>query len=258
MDVSCAGPPRLVAMNGLWSGHRVIEAPELSNLMADGADMVLLDVRACHASGHLPGAFGVDPAAWATLERTDLQEALRTLGVDDTTPVVAYGDHKGLDAGRLAWLLEQAGHRSTALLDGGFDAWWRLGLPTTSDLGSQARRGGLTWGDPLTLTCTTQEAAGFAARRQLVDVRTRSRFKAGAEGGAEGGAIPGAVNVPATAFGDQAGRVLDPASMALRLRRAGVDPRQPFVAHCDGGPASAWVAYVARRAGFDVRVHVTD
>ncbi|MFC6152413.1 sulfurtransferase [Nocardioides yefusunii] len=252
--------------------HRVVESPALAALLEASTTtaatpasprMVLLDVRSLrgtYEAGHLPGAHHLDPtvSTWTSPDPdpTTIQATLRALGADDDTLVVTYGGHKGIEAGRLAWLLQWAGHRSTALLDGGYEAWWRLGLPTSTEEVPPARPGDVTLSPREVLTCSTQELASFAAHRQAVDVRTRSRFGAKGPSGVSDQRVPGAVNVPSTAFGDQAGRVLDPASMRLRLRRSGVDPEQPFAVYCDDASASAWVAYVARNNSLDARLYL--
>ena len=95
-----------------------------------------------YLAGHIPGAIH------AHLER-DLSlpalpqggrhplptvEALaRTFsrwGIDSQVQVVAYDDNGGGFASRLWWTLKYLGHRRVALLDGGFPAWVRTGLPT--------------------------------------------------------------------------------------------------------------------------------
>ena len=48
--------------------------------------------------------------------------------------VVAYDDAGGAFAARLWWLMRWMGHRSVAVLDGGFGAWLAAGQPTTDQL----------------------------------------------------------------------------------------------------------------------------
>jgi len=56
-------------------------------------------------------------------------------GIGNGTQVVVYDDMGGiLAAARLWWLLRWLGHAACAVLDGGFPAWRRAGLPLTDAL----------------------------------------------------------------------------------------------------------------------------
>jgi thiosulfate/3-mercaptopyruvate sulfurtransferase len=67
-----------------------------------------------------------DPAAFAAW--------LGSQGVDATRQVVAYDDAGGALAARLWWMLRWLGHRSVAVLDGGWSAWLAAGRPQTQAL----------------------------------------------------------------------------------------------------------------------------
>ncbi len=102
-----------------------------------------------YADGHVPGARYLDtnwlesPADWNRRSPTELDHALRSLGISVDTPVVLYGrDTEGnpnekwpgrragqIAATRAALILRYAGVRDVRLLDGGYDAWVRAGEP---------------------------------------------------------------------------------------------------------------------------------
>src|ERR1700683_3565605 len=58
-----------------------------------------------------------------------LAATLGRFGIDRTVQVVAYDQGSGAFAARLWWLLRWLGHTRVAVLDGGFAAWERGGLP---------------------------------------------------------------------------------------------------------------------------------
>jgi len=62
-------------------------------------------------------------------EPATLGQTLGDWGIGPNTQVVVYDDSFGSIACRLWWLLRWAGHRSVALLDGGWPAWKRKRLP---------------------------------------------------------------------------------------------------------------------------------
>ena len=53
------------------------------------------------------------------------------LGIDEQVQVIAYDQGAGMFAARLWWLLRWLGHEQVAVLNGGFAAWERAGLPVT-------------------------------------------------------------------------------------------------------------------------------
>ena len=57
----------------------------------------------------------------------DFEDAMRRLGVDNASPVVVCDGAASLSAGRLWWLLVDAGHEDVRVLDGGFRAWREAG-----------------------------------------------------------------------------------------------------------------------------------
>lgn len=67
-----------------------------------------------------------DPAAFAAW--------LGSQGVDATKQVVAYDDAGGAFAARLWWMLRWMGHRSVAVLNGGWSAWLAASQPQTEAL----------------------------------------------------------------------------------------------------------------------------
>jgi thiosulfate/3-mercaptopyruvate sulfurtransferase len=70
----------------------------------------------------------------------DLVRTLSHWGIDSKVQVVAYDDRGGGIAARLWWILRYLGHNRVALLDGGFPAWLRAGLPTRQDNESRMPR----------------------------------------------------------------------------------------------------------------------
>jgi thiosulfate/3-mercaptopyruvate sulfurtransferase len=103
------------------------------------ADGCLLFEAGCgtadaHAAGHVPGAGYLDTAwfehgpLWNKVPDADLERVLLAHGIRHDTTVVLYGRNV-LAAARVAHLLLYAGVADVRLLDGGFDAWRRAGMP---------------------------------------------------------------------------------------------------------------------------------
>ena len=88
---------------------------------------------------HIPGAVNVDLYIyhWADSSPTGLKAFADQLtnilvwaGVRDDRRIVFYDNVSGMYAARGVWLLRYLGHPNVGMLDGGFRAWMRRGLPT--------------------------------------------------------------------------------------------------------------------------------
>lgn len=183
-------------------------------------DLVVLDARvsladssagaSAYRTAHIPGAHyaeldgdlsdhrkqGEGRHPWP--EAADFTRALGRWGITPGHQVVAYDAGDGaLAAARVWFLLRALGHERVAVLDGGWERWTRLGLPTT---------------DALPTNQATQYPGGFDSRRLLdadavqahleeggvlLDARARERFRGDVEPlDRVAGHVPGAINRP--------------------------------------------------------------
>ena len=164
-------------------------------------------------------------------------------GIDKEVQVVAYDQDAGAYAARLWWLLRWLGHQQVAVLDGGFAAWERAGLPLEAAATVRAPRrftaapaGGLV---VTTAALARIVAAGALTRGELtlVDARSADRFAGQNETlDPVAGHIPGARNHPFSGNLDAHGRFLS----APELRRSWADtlrerPAATLIAMCGSG-----------------------
>lgn len=245
----------------------------------DAEDLVVLDARVllmrsgplgdreAYAAGHLPGAIYADvpghlcdpdvPMAFAMPTAQRFAEALGVLGVGDSSDVVIYDDAfetpsgpiAGLFAARVWWMLRWIGFDRARVLDGGYAAWMRAGLPVST----QTER-------PLRRTVTPDLRADLIADRDevstalgdprvtLVDVLDADHFAGRHAMYPRPGHIPGAVNRPFSELFDDAGcfRALTPEAV---IEQAGKGGRT--IAYCGGGIAASAYALAMTRAGVD-------
>lgn len=222
------------------------------------------DAREGFLAGHVPGARFLElerisdvvsplPATFPTASR--FEEALRDLGVDATDRLVFY-DRVGMAyACRCRWLATVFGHGRAAVLDGGLDAWKRLGLPVEAgapalpeDPGDFVARPyyrllrGL--GDMLDTIARGHEV--------VLDARPSGRF-CGSEAeplpGLRGGHIPGSLNLPFSRLVRQDGTFQPAAELRAMFEAAGIDGSRPVVASCGGGISATGLVLALELAG---------
>jgi len=239
----------------LWTPQR------LHDRLADPG-LRIVDVRAGErfAMGHVPGARHFDVAGlacddtdeaplgsfvrmWTTLAGN------RGLSRDDT--IVVYGNVAGSVSARAFWFLEFLGHADVHLLDGGYAAWLRAGLPVTRDaepckparFEANPRRERLaTYRDVL--------AALETPDMVVLDSRSEKEWRGLDVRAARGGAVPGAVNLDWRQHLTRDGEIRPTAELEALFAAAGVTPDKDVIAYCQTGYRSAHAYLVLRLLGY--------
>jgi thiosulfate/3-mercaptopyruvate sulfurtransferase len=244
-----------------------------ADLLADGARVVLLDVRWAlgddqgrekYLAGHLPGAVFVDleteladpPSPEAgrhplpSLQR--LQSAARRWGIRSGDAVVAYDATGGLAAARAWWLLRWGGLPEVRLLDGGVDAWVRAGgrlesgdvVPEPGDVTLP--------GGGMPVLSIDQAAALPASGGVLLDARAAERYRGEIEPiDPRAGHVPGAVSAPTTANLTADGTFLRMTELVDRFVALGVGPRTTVGVYCGSGVNAAHEVAALAAAGIE-------
>ncbi|MFF4098183.1 sulfurtransferase [Streptomyces sp. NPDC001903] len=215
------------------------------------------------AGRRIPGArpFDLDgalsdhdaPAPHTMPAAAAFEEALRGLGVDDTSTVVVYDGAGVYSSARAWWMLRAMGFDRAAVLDGGLPAWTAAGLPVeASGPAYEGPRGSFTARPrPGLLVDYAAVGAALADPGALVlDARTRERFTGAApepRPGLRGGHMPGAVNLP---FGDlQRGGLMRPAGELREAFGALAGDRERLYFSCGSGVTACVLALGAALAG---------
>ena len=214
----------------------LIEPSELAAHLGD-PDWAIIDCRfdlarpewgaRSWAAGHIPHALYADLDRDLSGPRTPLSgrhplpdpavlaATLGQFGIDARVQVITYDQGAGAYAARLWWLLRWLGHPAVAVLNGGFAAWERAGLPVSSASERRPARLFPAAADDSLLVTGAEVAAAVqsgALRRGdtlLVDARAAERFAGENETlDAVAGHIPGARNHPFAGNHDGQGRFL--------------------------------------------------
>ncbi|MFK0231796.1 sulfurtransferase [Streptomyces vinaceus] len=216
------------------------------------------------AGRRIPGArpFDLDgalsdheaPAPHTMPAAAAFEEALRGLGVDDTSTVVVYDGAGVYSSARAWWMLRAMGFDRAAVLDGGLPAWTAAALPVESGGPAyEGPRGSFTARPrPGLLVDFAAVGAALADPGALVlDARTRERFTGAApepRPGLRGGHMPGAVNLP---FGElqRAGGLMRPAGELREAFAALTGDRERLYFSCGSGVTACVLALGATLAG---------
>ncbi|HEV8124080.1 MAG TPA: sulfurtransferase [Gemmatimonadales bacterium] len=234
-------------------------------LVESNEDILLYD------TGHVPGAVKID---WVTqlndqltrdyLDSGKMQALLRSLGVDQDTTVVFYGDKNNWWATYALWVFRLFGLDRLRIMDGGRALWEKEGRPMTTEV-SKYPAGNITVAgrdDSRIRAFRDQVLEHVKGKKGLVDVRSPEEFRGERmhmpdypnEGALRGGHIPGARSIPW-------GRAINPDNHTFRpaaeLRTIyqeenGLKPGDDVIAYCRIGERSShsWFA-LTYLLGFD-------
>ena len=251
-----------VAAKG-YAEPRLLVSPEtLSKWLGVSGDtaspITVLDLRPAEefAAGHLPGAvhldlFGVslidtDPAPLDSFLWM-IAHLLVSRGVSAETPVAVYDDVSGMRAARALWFLEFFGHSHAQMLDGGYSAWRREGLPVSTEAVAP-KKGAWRLGRVDATVATWRDVRDRLGRTATVMLDTRSdgEYYATTVRAKRGGAIPGAVHIEWTRNLAKDGTFKPADELRAMYEARGVTPEKEVVSYCQGGYRAAH-SYVALR-----------
>jgi thiosulfate/3-mercaptopyruvate sulfurtransferase len=247
---------------GFANAHLLVSPRELARIVEQveqgAAKPLLLDLRPPdqYANGHIPGAIHVD--LWGvSLIDTDpaplkafmwmIEHVLAVHGMDASRTVIVYDEQSGVRAARAFWFLEYFGHANVRMLDGGFAAWTRAGLPVTRDA-APAKATEWTGRRVAETLATWREVRDAIGRKDAVilDARSDGEYCGTTVRAKRGGAVPGAVHVEWTRNLTPAGEFKPAGDLRAMYESAGVTPDREVIAYCQGGYRAAH-AYLALR-----------
>ena len=245
-------PDRLVSTE--WLAAHLGE-PSL-RLLECNEDVLLYDVE------HIPGAQKLD---WHIdlndqverdyIAREAFQQLLRTKGIDESTPVVFYGDKSNWWATYALWVFQLYGFDNTRILDGGRAKWMAEDRATTTERPQFAATPYVAPAreDSVIRAYFADTKAHMAAGRPMVDVRSPQEYTGEKlhmpdypqEGTLRGGHIPGARSMPwaKAAEADGSFKSAD-ALRALYQGELGLASTDDVVTYCRIGERSSHTWFV--------------
>jgi thiosulfate/3-mercaptopyruvate sulfurtransferase len=199
----------------------------------------------------------MDPAYGGRHPLPDIKDFTAVMGKFGITPqshVVIYDDKSGANAAaRLWWMLRAIGHERVQVVDGGFDAIIRDGLPMstgTEDPKPAGNYPATTW---LLPTVALDKVIDGAESKDflVIDVRESYRYRGDAEPiDLVAGHIPGAINIPYLENLGTDGTFLPPENLA-KLYIAAIAGRDPsnVIVHCGSGVTACHTLLALEHAG---------
>jgi thiosulfate/3-mercaptopyruvate sulfurtransferase len=240
----------------------LVQPDELSRELSSDQRPLLIDLRPAEdfAAGHLPDAVHLDLFGISIVDTDEaplkaffwiIEHLLASRGVSNDMPVVVYDDQSGIRAARAFWFLEYFGHTRVRLLDGGYNAWTRAGLPATQEAdrpkathwtGTRDARRLATWHD-------VSDRLGKSTT-VILDTRSDGEYCGTEVRAARGGVVPGAVHVEWKHNLEENGAFKPEHALREMYELAGVTRDKEVIAYCQGGYRAAHTYLALRLLGY--------
>ena len=232
-----------------------LDDPKIRILESD-EDVLLFD------TGHIPNAQKVDwhadlndPVVRDYIPSEKFEELLRSMGIDESTPVVFYGDKNNWWATYAFWVFQLFGFTNARVLDGGRTKWEKEGRPMVTDVKTfpPTSYRAPKRNDGRIRAFKDEVLEHMRARRPMIDVRSPEEYSGQRthmaeypqEGVLRGGHIPGAKNVPWARAANPDGSFKSADELRqLYERDAGLKKADDVVAYCRIGERSSHTWFV--------------
>jgi thiosulfate/3-mercaptopyruvate sulfurtransferase len=221
--------------------------------------------------GHIQGAVNikwhtdlVDPVKRDIASKENLQKTLQSLGINNDSTIVIYGDNNNWFAAWGAWVFDVYGIKNVKLLDGGRKKWETEKRPLTP-VATSVKTGNILLSNANnTLRAKLPDVVEVANKKSntiLVDIRSPDEFSGKifappgfAETAIRAGHIPGAVNVPWASAVAPDGTFKSKEELKKIYGAVGVDEKKPIITYCRIGERSSHTWFALKKIlGYEVR-----
>jgi len=227
------------------------------------SSLKIVDVRPeeDYKAGHLPGAVQLNTAALNRSEGKtggllpDLQSAnnlAKSIGLRQGEHIVAYDKGGASAAARLVWVLHAYGLARVSWLNGGFSAWERAQLPTSTETtlaGESDVELAFTPGNMLNV----DEVVELLEQENLrvLDVRSPGEFDGTDVRSARGGRVPNAIHSEWTKAFNELGELKSDDELRTLYTNVDIQPDKHVVVYCQTHQRSALTYLVLKHLNYE-------
>jgi thiosulfate/3-mercaptopyruvate sulfurtransferase len=229
-------------------------------LNLDDPDLVILQIATedgLYERGHIPGAHKLDWYSGLTggesrgiIDPASFQEVTSSLGINQDSKVIVYGETHQLFATWAVWVLKVYGFNNVRLLDGGWSKWQAEGKQTSLAQPTAEPGDFVPTEANLELRAFIEEvvataSAGPESNAIIVDNRTLESYVGEAASGATfDGHVASAENLFSFALFNEDVSYIAPEEIANAYQAIGVTPDKEVIVYCGTGllASASWFA----------------
>ena len=270
--------PRLICLLSLWLGFAqwgiantlfpgfIIDQKWLLAHW-DVPKLVILDVRSKteYDLGHIDKAvnlpvsvtFHRPPRDDLRAPLSDLRKHFGVAGIDNQSHIVIYDGGSTIDAARMVWVFQSAGHAQVALLNGGFPAWNEAQRATTTEPFIAQKKQFIPSASPDHYATKLGTRLAINNKRvMIIDARSEAEYQGLSSKGARFGHIPNAINVPFNLnFTKKNNIVYLKKTDELRKIYQMMGKDRAAITYCNRGKQSALTYLILRDLGYEAKAY---
>lgn len=217
-----------------------------------------------YSLARIPGAIFFDIDAIADPD-TDLPhmlphpdvfaEVAGLMGISSDKPIIVYDGPGLFSAPRVWWTLNVMGAENVKIMEGGFDAWTRAGLPIEKGKPQMSKQGmfNARFNASAVASIAAVEANMNSAQAMVLDARPSDRFWGRApepRKGLRSGHIPGSRSLPASTLVEN-GKLLSRNKLEQKFRGLKLKRDAPVITTCGSGVTAAIIALALSEVGHE-------
>ena len=254
MTMNYAHPEVLVDTN--WTDEHIAD-PNVRIAEVD------YDPTANYNLGHIPGSVLLDwkkdindPVSRNIISKSACEQLLRSIGVNEDTILILYGDFNNWFAAFAFWVFKYYGYNDVRIMNGGRRKWLDEDRKLDRAIPSYPEGNFKAKGQDEKIRTYLNEVSNSINRddRVMVDVRSPAEFSGEVTAPAEyptehaqrGGHIPGAKNIPWGKAVNEDGTFKSVEELTQLYQAKGVLPEKEVIAYCRIGERSSHTWFVLK------------
>ncbi|HSA75182.1 MAG TPA: sulfurtransferase [Candidatus Nitrosocosmicus sp.] len=254
MTINYAHPEVLVDTN--WTEEHIAD-PNVRIAEVD------YDPTANYNLGHIPGSVLLDwkkdindPVSRNIISKSACEQLLRSIGVNEDTILILYGDFNNWFAAFAFWVFKYYGYNDVRIMNGGRRKWLDEDRKLDRVIPSYPEGNFKAKGQDEKIRTYLNEVSNSINRddRVMVDVRSPAEFSGEVTAPAEyptehaqrGGHIPGAKNIPWGKAVNEDGTFKSVEELTQLYQAKGVLPEKEVIAYCRIGERSSHTWFVLK------------
>ncbi|HEU5119976.1 MAG TPA: sulfurtransferase [Candidatus Nitrosocosmicus sp.] len=221
------------------------------------------DPTANYNLGHIPGSVLLDwkkdindPVSRNIISKSACEQLLRSIGVNEDTILILYGDFNNWFAAFAFWVFKYYGYNDVRIMNGGRRKWLDEDRKLDRAIPSYPEGNFKAKGQDEKIRTYLNEVSNSINRdgRVMVDVRSPAEFSGEVTAPAEyptehaqrGGHIPGAKNIPWGKAVNEDGTFKSVEELTQLYQAKGVLPEKEVIAYCRIGERSSHTWFVLK------------
>ncbi|MEG1254616.1 rhodanese-like domain-containing protein [Clostridium sp.] len=259
-----------------FEGKYIVDSTYVKDII-DKENVLLIDARGEEAAkkGTIKGSIAMmwqsiaaveegktGDSMWGTiLDKEVLSKRLGDLGISKDKEIILFAAAQNGwgDDGRILWELVAAGYKNVKMVDGGYDAMVKAGLPSVKEVATPVPTEVKIDTIDNTHVINTDELKTNYDKVKVIDVRADEEYDGKTlYGEVKGGHLPGAIHLKFTDLFNEDSTLKSNDELTKIFESIGLSKNDKIVAYCTAGIRSAYMQLILEMCGFEDSINYDE